>query len=249
MDKRDNREHSAYAGRTKVGTVTGPRVLIGGEFTGTIRDAFTARGIYAMSCDFKPSLTPGPHYQGNWWDVMFDGWNLGILHPTCTNMANSGAKHLYQNMHKSNGLNTERWVKLGQDAWAIWDLLERCPIEHIAIENPIMMEYAQIMSGLKKLPKQVVQPWWFGTDPDGPDNVTKATCWWRRGHVPELRRTGTLDGSTARDEVFQMTPTDDPEDRRMARSAFHPGHAAAIAAQWGDFILSKYRSAPVRNVN
>jgi hypothetical protein len=86
-------------------------------------------------------------------------------------------------------------------------------------------------------PDQTVQPWWFASDPDGPDNVTKATCWWTRRKLPKLRPTGILDGSTARDEVFRMAPTADPEERRMARSKFTPGHAAAIAQQWGDYVM------------
>jgi hypothetical protein len=84
-----------------------------------------------------------------------------------------------------------------------------------------------------------VQPWWFATNPDGPDNVKKATCWWTRGGLPKLKPTGILDGSTARDEVFQMTPTADPEERRMARSEFTPGHAAAIADQWGAYVAAQ----------
>lgn len=83
-----------------------------------------------------------------------------------------------------------------------------------------------------------MQPWWFGDDPDGPDNVTKATCWWLN-RLPKLRRTGTLDGTTARDECHQMTPTADPETRRMERSKFTPGHAAVLAEQWGDFVASQ----------
>lgn len=219
------------------------RVLIGGEYSGTIRDAFLAHGHDAMSCDLSPTVVPGPHYQGDWWDIMFDGWDLAIFHPTCTYMANSSAKHLFRNRAKNGGLDWERWVKMGESAWAIWDLLERCPVEHVAIENPVMLRYAQIMSGLEKLPCQTVQPWWFGTDPDGPDNVKKATCWWTRGGLPKLKPTGLLDGSTARDECFQMTPTTDPEERRMARSKFTPGHAAAIAEQWGSHVAARLAEA------
>lgn len=212
------------------------KVLIAGEYSGTIRDAFIARGHDAMSCDLSPTIRPGPHYQGDWWDVMFDGWDFVIFHPTCTYMANSGAKHLFLNMSKNGGLNWERWIKLGQAAWDVWDITERCPAPFIAIENPVMLRYAQIMSGLEKWPCQTVQPWWFGSDPDGPDNVTKATCWWTKGGLPKLEKTGTLDGSTAREEVFRMAPTADPEERRMARSKFHPGHADAIVDQWGGYV-------------
>lgn len=96
------------------------RVLIGGEYSGTIRDAFTARGHYAMSCDFSPTTSPGPHYQGDWADVEGAGWDLAIFHRTCTFMANSGAKHIYAGMNKDNGLNEDRWLQMGRDAWAFW---------------------------------------------------------------------------------------------------------------------------------
>lgn len=219
------------------------RILIGGEATRTIATEFEARGHYVLTADFRPCQRGGNHHQGDWWDVMFDGWDLGIFHPTCTYMANSSSKHLFRGMSKSGGLNEERWVKMGKAAWGVWDLLERCPIERVAIENPVMLGYAQIMSELEKLQKQVVQPWWFGTDPDGPDNVKKATCWWTRGNLPKLQKTGTLDGSTAREECFRMAPTADPEERRMARSDFTPGHAAAVATQWGGFLETKLSRA------
>ena len=62
-------------------------------------------------------------------------------------MANSGAKHLYLNMSKNGGLNEERWLNMGKAAWDFWSLMENCPINRIAVENPIMLGYAQIMAG------------------------------------------------------------------------------------------------------
>ncbi len=49
------------------------KVLIACEFSGTVRDAFTAAGHHAVSCDLLPTETPGIHYQG---DVrhLLDGW-------------------------------------------------------------------------------------------------------------------------------------------------------------------------------
>lgn len=212
------------------------RVLIGGEHTGTIRDAFLARGHDAVSCDFSPTLVPGPHYQGDWADIEGDGWDLAIFHRTCTFMANSGAKHLYRDMKKENGINEERFLEMIRHAHAFWLHRETCPVKFAAWENPVMLGYAQLIIGN---PDQTVQPWWFAVDPDGPDNVKKATCWWVNGGLPKLRKTGLLDGSTARDEVFRMPPTADPEVRRMARSKFTPGHADAIADQWGSFVLAQ----------
>lgn len=210
------------------------RVLVGGERFGVVRDAFLALGHDAVSCDLVPTEAPGPHYQGDWRDIEGDGWDLAIFHRTCTFMANSGAKHLYLGKAKKNGIDWGRMRACLDDAWAFWEHMQTCPIPHVAWENPVMLGYAQLMLGKK--PSQTVQPWWFGDDEDGPDNVKKATCWWLK-NLPKLRRTGTLDGSTARDEVHKMPPTADPEDRRMARSKFFPGMAGACALQWSGFVL------------
>jgi len=49
------------------------RVLVACEYSGTVRDAFTAVGAHAVSCDLLPTEAPGIHYQG---DVahLLDGW-------------------------------------------------------------------------------------------------------------------------------------------------------------------------------
>jgi len=216
------------------------RVLIGGEATRTIASAFEARGHYVLTADFRPCQKGGNHHQGNWRDVWDQGFDLAIFHHTCTNMANSGSKHIYRNGKKENGLDEGRWIDLGRAAWQLWKECEDCPVEVIANENPVMLRYAQIMAELHKRDKwdfQSVQPWWFGTDPKGLDNVTKETCWWTtKGALPKLQKTGLLDGSTAREEVFRMAPTKDPNERRMERSNFTPGHADAIADQWGGAV-------------
>ena len=49
------------------------RVLIACEFSGVVRDAFRRQGVHAVSCDFRPTLVPGPHYRD---DVrhLLEGW-------------------------------------------------------------------------------------------------------------------------------------------------------------------------------
>ena len=69
------------------------RVLVACEYSGTVRDAFRAFGHDAMSCDLLPTDVPGPHYQGDVFDVIGDGWDLMIAHPPCTHLAVSGARH------------------------------------------------------------------------------------------------------------------------------------------------------------
>lgn len=134
------------------------RVLVACEYSGTVRDAFRARGHDAMSCDLLPTDVPGPHYQGDVRDVLGDGWDLMIAHPPCTHLAASGA----------------RWFHLKQqeqaEALEFVRLLMNAPIPRIAVENPVSV----ISSRIRK-PDQIIQPWMFG------HGETKATCLWLKG--------------------------------------------------------------------
>ena len=69
------------------------RVLIACEYSGVVRDAFTARGHIAVSCDLLPSEREGAHYHGDVRDLLVEGrWDLMIAHPPCTHLAVSGAR-------------------------------------------------------------------------------------------------------------------------------------------------------------
>ena len=47
------------------------KVLVACEFSGVVRDAFADRGGWdVMSCDLLPTEQPGPHYQGDVFDVI-----------------------------------------------------------------------------------------------------------------------------------------------------------------------------------
>ena len=60
-------------------------VLVGCEFSGIVRDAFRSRGHNAWSCDFRPcERGPRFHIQRDVLTVLDYGWDLAILHPTCT---------------------------------------------------------------------------------------------------------------------------------------------------------------------
>ena len=63
------------------------KVLIACEYSGAVRDAFINNGHDAMSCDLLPTDVDGPHYQGDVFDVINDGWDLMIAHPPCTHLA------------------------------------------------------------------------------------------------------------------------------------------------------------------
>jgi hypothetical protein len=180
------------------------RVLVACEYSGTVRDAFIARGHDAMSCDLLPTERPGPHYQGRVQDVINIGWDLMIAHPPCTHLAVSGA----------------RWWSDKQDeqraALDFVRLLMDAPVPRIAIENPV----SKISTAIRK-PDQIVQPWQFG------HGETKATCLWLKG-LPLLVPTQVVDGREAR--IHKMSPG---PDRWKERSRTYQGIADAMAAQWG----------------
>lgn len=68
------------------------RVLIGCEYSGTVRDAFLARGHDAWSNDILPTESrPERHIQGDILEAIFSRrWDLIIVHIPCTAMAVCG---------------------------------------------------------------------------------------------------------------------------------------------------------------
>lgn len=177
------------------------------EFSGTVRDAFTARGHHAESCDLLPSEAPGIHYQGDFRDTlhMLNTFDLCIAHPPCTHLAVSGA----------------RWWK-GKDPRDIADALHvvytlmHANCERIAIENPVSS-----ISTVFRPPDQIVQPWWFG------HGEVKATCLWLK-NLPLLESTNVVSGRVPRVHYASPGP-----DRWKERSRTLQGLADAMAEQWG----------------
>jgi hypothetical protein len=180
------------------------KILIACEYSGTVRDAFSALGHDAMSCDLLPTEKPGPHYQGDVRDVLSAGWDLMICHPPCTHLAVSGA----------------RWFKdkLAEQAEALdfVRLLLSAPVPRIALENPV-----SIISSRIRKPDQVIQPWQFG------HGETKATCLWLKG-LPKLSATNIVEGREQR--VWKIPPG---PNRWKERSRTYAGIAQAMARQWG----------------
>jgi len=182
------------------------RVLVACEFSGTVRDAFIARGHEAMSCDLLETETPGPHYRGDVRDVLDYPWDLMICHPPCTDLSVSGAKHFA----------AKRMDGRQQASASFALMLAKSGIPRICLENPI-----SVLSSLWRKPDQIIQPWQFG------HGETKATCLWLKGLTP-LQPTNIVDGREQR--VFRLPPS---ADRWKERSRTFPGIAAAMADQWG----------------
>lgn len=192
------------------------RVLIACEYSGAVRDAFSALGHDAISCDLLPSEKPGQHYQGDVRDILRDGFDLMIAHPPCTHLAVSGA----------------RWFKDKQEdqrlALDFVRLLMDAPIPRIAIENPV-----SIISSRIRKPDQIIQPYHYGHE------ATKTTCLWLKG-LPLLKPTHIV-GKGSRHVTksgkslpswYNLPPR---ADRWKIRSATFPGIAQAMARQWGSY--------------
>lgn len=163
-------------------------------------------GYEAMSCDLLPTESPGPHYQGDVFDVVDYPWDLMVAHPPCTDLSVSGARHF-----KAKKLNGRQYASV-----SFFMKLAKLDIPMIAIENPI-----SIMSSLYRKPDQIIQPWQFG------HGETKATCLWLKG-LPLLSPTNIVEGREH--NIHKMPPS---KDRWKHRSLTYQGIADAMAEQWG----------------
>lgn len=205
------------------------RVLVACEYSGSVRDAFRALGHEAISCDLLPTDAPGPHYQGDVFDIINDGYDIMVAHPPCTHLAVSGA----------------RWFKHKQkEQKEALDFVQRlmdAKIEHIAIENPV-----SIISSRIRKPEQIIQPWMFG------DPFQKTTCLWLK-NLPGLASTKIV----GKGEFFEWTDKKTGKKKRQAvwykeawskgdlrwkiRSKTFQGIADAMAEQWSAFVLKSRR--------
>jgi hypothetical protein len=190
------------------------RILIACEYSGVVRDAFIAKGHDAMSCDLLPTDAPGPHYQGDVFDVIGGGWDMMIAHPPCTHLAVSGAMHFA----------AKRASGVQQEALAFVQRLLDAPIPRIVLENPVSI----ISSHIRK-PTQIIHPWMFG------HTEQKTTCLWLKG-IAHLVPTNNVKAQmlllpkNQRERLHYLPPS---ADRWKLRSTTYQGIADAMAAQWG----------------
>ena len=210
-------------------------VLIGCETSGVVREAFLRRGYDAWSCDVLPSDVPtNRHIIGDVRGVLaLQLWDLVcVMHPPCTRLCNSGARWL--TTPPPGRTRQEMWDELDEGTALFSDILNTPYARHLAVENPVMHRHAKARIKNFKPQDQTVQPWQFATSETSADNVKKRTCFWLRD-LPTLSPTGTLDGTTARPEVWTASPG---PMRWKIRSRFYPGIADAMADQWGSHALS-----------
>ncbi|TRX75650.1 DNA cytosine methyltransferase [Pseudomonas mangiferae] len=196
-----------------------PTALVACEFSGRVRDALTAVGFYAVSCDLLPSETDGEHIQGDVLEVLDWGWDLLIAHPPCTDLAVSGARHFPAKIADGRQQRALEFVRQ----------LMAAPVPYKALENPKSIISTQI-----RKPDQIIQPWMFG------HGERKETHFWLE-NLPKLQSTNIVEGRAPVVHYMGSGP-----DRWRNRSRTYQGVADAIAQQWGGHVkeaLGKSRRA------
>ena len=202
------------------------KVLIACEFSGIVRDAFINKGHDAISCDLLPTESPGPHYQGDVFDIINDGFDLMIAHPPCTYLSYSG---------------TAAWdnpgrIKKRLDALDFFRRLWEADIKKICIENP-----RSCASPIIAKYSQVIQPYYFG------DNDMKTTWLWLKRLSPlkhikdpdlfdkitHVKKPAPIYISPKGKKEYFMTAGNHKGNRGKSRAKTFPGIADAMAEQWG----------------
>ena len=190
------------------------KVLVACEYSGKTRDSFIRNGYDAISCDFLQTERPGKHYQGDVRDIINDGFDLMVAHPSCQHLAVSGSRHFW------------RKQKEQKEALDFVRLLMNCNIPRWCIENPI-----SVISSAIRPPDQIIQPYEYG------DPYQKSTCLWLK-NLPLLRPTKIVDKGE-----FYISPSGKKIPKWLAvlgsgkgkeRSMSFDGISNAFGDQWGD---------------
>ncbi len=198
------------------------RVLVACEFSGRVCRAFLDKGHDAMSCDLLPTEADVPHYQGDVFDVIDDGWDMMIAHPPCTYLCVSGIRWIGHPNHP----NRQQYQN---EAVEFFMKLINARIAKKVVENPI-----GIMSSKYRKPTQIIRPCMFG------DDSNKATCLWEEG-VDKLIPTNKItpsrhissSGRSWDKWFFDTSLISDLKERSRIRSTTFQGIADAFAEQWG----------------
>jgi len=190
------------------------KVLIGCERSGIVRNAFIKAGHNAISCDILPTTSPGPHYQGNVFDIIDNGYDLAIFHPPCTYLTYAGNRYW----------NRPGRAILREAAYDFVMKIYNCKIPRIAIENPV-----GLLNTRFRKPNQIVRPYDFG------DSHQKNICLWTRNLPPLFL------GKLTSPQIIYTRKTGPKAGKNIyfaealhgsARSVFFPGIASAMASQW-----------------
>jgi hypothetical protein len=202
-------------------------VLIACECSGTVRDAFMAKGHNAWSCDIQPDDTGGLfHITGCAIEALkAEDWDLVIAHPPCTYLTVTANKWLKdQPPRKSGALVGAARREARQKGIEFFMEFAKLKCKY-AIENPV----GCISSEWRK-PDQIIQPYEYG------HKEPKKTCLWLQG-LPKLKPTKFVEPeyhtTTSGKRMPKWYAYADKKDRSKTRSKTFKGIADAMADQWG----------------
>ncbi len=211
------------------------KILIACEFSGTVREAFKAKGHDAWSCDILPTEIEGQHIQGDVLEVLDQGWDMMIAHPPCTYLTVTANKWLKDQPARKSGalVGAERRIAR-EEAIEFFMKIANANIPKIVIENPV-----GCMSSIYCKPNQIIQPMDFGHE------EPKKTCLWIKG-LPLLKATHqgiqpkyTLTKSGKRMATwYYFADNAKGSNRAAVRSKTFQGIAEAMAEQWGEICSS-----------
>lgn len=224
--------------QTSAAERAGLRALAGFECSGAMRRELEALGFDAWSCDLVPAEDgSNRHIIGDARDVLHWGWDLLIImHPPCTFLCNSGAKHLYIDGRKENGRNEARWAQMEEAAALYRYVRDEGDVPCRAIENPVMHGAAKAAVGRGHT--QFVHPYFFG------DPFLKLTGF-ELVNLPDLKATDMLTKpAPGSDEhkAWSACHREPPGPNRAAnRARTYRGIARAAASQWGAAAIAHKR--------
>lgn len=215
------------------------KILIGCEYSGIVRDAFTNLEYDATSCDILPTESIGKHYQGNIFDILYsENWDVLIAFPPCTYLTSAG---LFRCNIENYGDKAIERIKLKHSAANFFLDLYNAPIKHIALENP-----AGYISSTILKPTQIINPYYFG------EPQLKRTCLWLK-NLPALqhyKENNLFDCKTHTNypdslSIIKKTGkkryfTDHLKNNKLktahSRNKTFQSIANAMALQWGNFL-------------
>lgn len=198
------------------------KVLVACEFSGTVRNAFAAKGHDAWSCDLLQTESDGQHLimdnDMHLKDTLYNQhWDMVIAHPPCTYLSYAATKYW----------NDTGRSQLRNQAAIFFLMIYNCPVKKVCIENPVGW-----MNTVFRKPDQIIHPWQFG------QSANKRTCLWLVG-LPKLIPTNIVDkpAPTYVDKVsgkkrYFTDAISGGKQGQKERSLTFPGIAKAMAEQW-----------------
>lgn len=187
------------------------RILIACEYSGIVSQAFEAKGFKCVTCDLLPRESPGTHYKGDIFDIIYDGWDVLIAFPPCTYLAKCQL-HLNDYERKKARGKAKEFVT---DLWNV-DIPFKC------LENPIGFLNTHWFP-----PSQILSPHYFGSP------YSKDICLWLQ-NLPPLIYTCL---SSGRKKVSNHVNSRMPQAQKSKiKSKFFPEVACAMANQWTSII-------------